>query len=52
MDGNEIRRRSHGDILLEREESGRESNGNIKKMGKQQEGKQTGVRDEKTWSRQ
>ena len=48
MDGNEMRHRGHGDMLLEREESGRESNGNIKKERQQWEAKQTGVTDLKT----
>ena len=50
MDGNEMRHISHGDMLLEREELGRESNGNIKKKGKKQEAKKQtwGVTDLKT----
>ena len=48
MEWNDIRHRSHEDILLKREESGRESNGNIKKERQQWEAKQTGVTDLKT----
>jgi hypothetical protein len=48
MDWNDIRHRSHGHILLNKEESGRESKGNSKKIGRQREAKQTGITDVKT----
>ena len=48
MDWNDIRHRSHEDILLEREESGRESKSNIKNERQQREAKQTGAMDVKT----
>ena len=45
MDGNEIRHRSHGDIMLEREESSRERAMATSRRKKKQEAKQTGVPD-------
>jgi hypothetical protein len=53
MDWNDIQHRSHEDILLEREESGKKSKGNMKKERQQREAKQTGVTDLKTcnWQR-